>query len=78
MTTRYFISRCEDGSILHLVRIHDTEQKLWGEYFQDGRWIEHGSAMDYLLDGRVGESVPEEEAMEIIRGLGAKISSSGG
>lgn len=70
MSARYFISRSGDGSISHLVRITETETTLYGEFFIDGRWVEDGTSMEYLLDSTLGEEVDEAQAEAIVSRLG--------
>jgi hypothetical protein len=70
LKTSFFISRDLNGDVSHLVRICETEQALWGEFFQGGQWVESSAAMAYIMGGGAGEAVSEAEAEALARRLG--------
>jgi hypothetical protein len=72
-TTRYFIQKANDGSILAFARIRRDESGLWGEYLEEEGWVESPAATDFLIDPLYGEEISESEAAEIARQLGAKL-----
>jgi hypothetical protein len=72
-TTRYFIDRDLDGTVSHLVRIHRDEHGLWGEFFQEGEWIEGNAALEFLYEPGYGEEVDESTAAKIAFELGGNL-----
>lgn len=71
MSTRYFVSTADDGSVSHLVRVMETETTLVGEFYVDGRWVQDGSAMDFVFDRTLGEEIDAERAEQIVTDLGS-------
>lgn len=69
MTVRWFVARDPDGTVSHLLRVHDSERAQWGEYYQDGRWIEDASVLDVLIDSTRGTAVTADEGEAIERRL---------
>jgi hypothetical protein len=72
---RYFIDRDLTDRIILLIRIVSDEQGLRGEYFDEGRWIEHPPLTDVLIDPSFGEEISEKEARKVGNSWGWNIDT---
>lgn len=70
--TRYWISRHDDGTVSHLVRVRNIENDgLYGEFFRDdGQWHPDDWATTYLYDPLRGDQISEKEARQVVTELG--------
>jgi hypothetical protein len=69
MSVRWFVARDHNGTVSHLIRVHETKRSQWGEYFQDGQWIEDASVLGVLVDNTWGVPVSPNEGKSIERKL---------
>jgi hypothetical protein len=65
----WYVARDSDGSVSHLMRVHDDSDGLWGEYWQAGSWVEDRSVLDVLTDNTRGSPVSADEGEAIARSL---------
>jgi hypothetical protein len=73
MTVQYFKEVDPDGTVSMLARIREESDGLYPEYLHDGRWIEAGWVMNYIIDPLAGEPISEREAREIERTRGHEL-----
>jgi hypothetical protein len=66
MTVRYFVRRADDGTIVRLARICETDTALWAEYYRDGVWTRDNSLMSFLGGDDLGDELTEAEAEALI------------
>jgi hypothetical protein len=70
-STRYWVSRHDDGRVAALVRIREVPgEGLWSEYFRKGRWYHDNSAISYLMDPLRGDETTPEEVAGVMGELG--------
>lgn len=66
---KWFVDRDADGTVSRVIRIHDDEDGLWGEFFRDGEWVTDPVVVGVLSDPTWGQPVSVQEGEEIIAGL---------
>jgi hypothetical protein len=71
MSVSWYVARDPDGSVSRVIRIHDDNRGLWGEYLRDGAWFEDPVVLDVRTDNTWGAPVSEAEGEAIARSLGA-------
>lgn len=60
---KYIVDCAPDGTPEGLMRICETETRLWGESYDDGQWIEERAALTYLREPpRYGRYIDEADA----------------
>lgn len=69
MSVRYYKRENDDGELLTLGRVVETDTGLWGEAYTDRGWTEHPIVMTFEIDPLYGDRISEEEADSIIARL---------
>jgi hypothetical protein len=69
LSMRWFIDRDADGTVARVIRIHDGDDGLWGEFFRDGEWVTDPVVLGVLEDSTWGQPVSAEEGEQILAGL---------
>jgi hypothetical protein len=66
---KWFVDRDPDGTVSRVIRVHDDDDGLWGEFFRDGEWVTDSVVLGVLEDPTWGRPVSAEEGEAIIAGL---------
>ena len=74
MATRYFVRRdLTSDKVLELARVVDEPRAPSGACWRGGQWIDHPSALKYLLSGEADE-ISKAEADRLVEELKALIA----
>jgi hypothetical protein len=66
---KWFVDRDPNGTVSRVIRIHDGDDGLWGEFFRDGEWVTDSVVLGVLEDPTWGQPVSPEEGEAIIASL---------
>ena len=66
---KWFVDRDGDGAVSRVIRIHDGDEGLRGEFFRDGEWVADPVVLGVLEDPTWGQPVTAEEGEDIIASL---------
>ena len=66
---KWFVARDPDGKVSRVIRIHDGDDGLSGEFFRDGEWVADSVVLGALEDPTWGQPVSADEGEEIIARL---------
>ena len=72
-STRYYVARDDNGKVMTLARIVETDTELWGEFLRDGRWMENATVLDLRADPTYGEEISEAAAARIAADFGGSL-----